>query len=273
MTGRDDAQLRFNKAKDLIDRSRHGLAEGHRLMRELAREVTNDRARGSINQQIWDCEFLTGNRTGFFSQAGQDAFLDEKVFDGKRGGVFVEIGGYDGITGSNCLFFELMRGWTGLIVEPSPVYHAKCASFRRAPCLQLAVGAKTGKAEFLEVTGGMRQMSGLVDSYNPDIRAKVEADPRHKGDVIEVEVKPLAGILDEHGLAEIDYISLDVEGAEMDVLKGFPFERFRITALTVENNAASLEVPQFLASKGFRRVEVLGVDDVYLYDPGHFSNG
>ncbi|MEM7179007.1 MAG: FkbM family methyltransferase [Pseudomonadota bacterium] len=262
-----DLEARYARASDAIDRAKRDLHEAHNLLSGIAGEVTNARARGAINQKIWDCERFAGHRNIFFSQAGQDAFLDEKVFRGKRNGTFVEIGGFDGITGSNCLFFELMRGWNGVIIEPSPTYHAKCAAFRKSPCLQVAVGDTRRNAEFLEITGGMRQMSGLVHSYNADLRERVEADPRHQGEVIKVEVRSLAQILDAHDLRQIDYISLDVEGAEMSVLRDFPFEAYQITAFTIENNDANREVPALMAANGYKRVEAIGVDDVYVLDP------
>ena len=58
------------------------------------------------------------------------------------------------MSGSNCLFFELMRGWSGLLVEASPALHAEAARVRRCPCLALAVAAEEGEAEFLDVRAG-----------------------------------------------------------------------------------------------------------------------
>ena len=125
----EEAKRQYIRAKEVISRGKQAMAEGHRLLRQLSGKIVHARTRGQINQQIWECERLSGQRDQFFSQAGQDAYLDERVFKGKRDGVFVEIGGYDGVTGSNCLFFELIRGWTGLLIEPSPTYFAKAASF------------------------------------------------------------------------------------------------------------------------------------------------
>ena len=51
------------------------------------------------------------------------------------GGVFADVGGYDGVTGSNTLFFEQRRGWSGLLVEPSPANLAAARAVRRCPCL------------------------------------------------------------------------------------------------------------------------------------------
>lgn len=267
MAEADQAEERFARARALMQQSRRSLVEAHALLRGLSSVVTNARARGALHQQIWECERFAGRRAEFFSQAGQDAFLDERVFKGKRDGTFVEIGGYDGITGSNCLFFELMRGWKGIVIEPSPIYHAKCTAFRKSACLKLAVGAQDGLAEFMEIQDGMRQMSGLIDSYDPELLTRVEADPRHKAERITVKVQTLDRLLSSNFLKEIDFISLDVEGAEYDVLRVFPFEKYKITAWTIENNSGDRKVPELMRTKGFKRIEAIGVDDIYLYEP------
>lgn len=259
-----EVERRYTRAREMVKRGRQALAEGHRMMRQLRADIVHARTRGQINQQIWECERMAGGRNQFFSQAGQDAYLDERVFKGKEGGTFVEVGGYDGITGSNCLFFELMRGWNGLLIEPSPLYHGKAARFRRCTCLRLAVAESAGEAEFLEIQEGMKQMSGLVSSYDQGLLARVQADPRHQAKKIQVKTRPLAQILDSHHLREIDFVSLDVEGAEKAILASFPFERYKITAWTVENNAGDREIPQIMQEKGYRRVEAFGMDDIYV---------
>ena len=75
--------------------------------------------------------------------------------------------------------------------------------FRSTTCRPIA-GAE-GEAAFLDVRAGLTQMGGLVDSYDPKARTAVESDPRHKGAVIRVPTRPLADILDGHGLTQIDY--------------------------------------------------------------------
>jgi FkbM family methyltransferase len=260
----DEARRQYVRAQEIIGRGKQSMAEGHRLLRQLSGSVVHARTRGQLNQNIWECERLAGRREKFFSQAGQDAFLDERVFKGKREGVFVEIGGYDGITGSNCLFFELMRGWSGLLIEPSPTFFAKAQSFRRATCLQVALADEEGEAEFLEVQEGYSQMSGLTASYDTRLRETVESDPRHKGELIKVKTRTLSRILDQHFLKEVDYISLDVEGGELAVLSSFPFDKYAVHAWTIENNTDSTEIPALMRDKGYKLVEALGVDGVYV---------
>ena len=260
----DEIQRKYIRAKEMLGRGQQSMAEGHKLLRELSATVSNARLRGQINQKIWECERLNGRRVQFFSQSGQDAFLDEQVFKGKRDGVFIEIGGYDGITGSNCLFFELMRGWSGFLVEPSPTFCKAASAFRRATCLNFAIAAEEGEAEFLEVVEGFSQMSGLTASYDPETMETVTADPRHKGQTISVRTQSLENMLDQNFLKAIDYISLDIEGAEMDVLAGFPFEKYDISVWTIENNKGARDIPTLMREKGYKRLEALGVDDVYV---------
>ncbi len=264
----EDLQRQLDSARELIGRGNEAMAEAHRILRGLLSSVRNARARGQIHQMIWDCERLSARRAKYFSQSGQDAYLDERVFKGKRDGTFVEIGGYDGITGSNCLFFELMRGWSGLLVEPAPVFFEQAKAFRRATCLQPALADQEGTAEFLEVAEGYSQMSGLTASYDAKLREAVEADPRHKGRLIEVKITTLAALLDQHGLEDIDFISLDVEGGELAVLSSFPFERYNVHAWTIENNTGDTDVPALMHERGYNRIEALGVDDIYVLGGG-----
>lgn len=254
----------LKQAEDLMAAGRKELTRARDLLRRAAQQATSARTRGQINQRLWNCERAVAENWPYFSQSGQDAWLDRNLFKAKTGGVFAEIGGYDGVSGSNTLFFELRRGWTGLLAEPSPGLHAAAQTARRCPCLRVAAAAEEGEAEFLDVKAGFTQMGGLVASYDPKLRATVESDPRHRGEVIKVPTRPLAAILGELGTREIDYVSLDVEGGELDVLRAFPFEAFHITAWTIENNAGGAEIPTLMQAKGYRLAEAMGMDGVYL---------
>ena len=264
ITQPDEVGDKYKLARESLKLGREAIGHGHELLQEIKAHINDARARGGINQQLWDAERISGEHARYFSQSGQDAFLEDHVFHGMREGTFVEIGGYDGITGSNCLFFELLRGWNGLMIEPSPAFFQLASQFRRCTCLDLAVAAVEGQAEFLNVREGYRQMSGLVQTYEPTLREQVEADPRYSGEVIEVRTRTLDAILTDAGLHKIDYISLDVEGAELAVLQGFPFEKYQITAWTVENNTRDRRIPELMAIKGYKRIEALGQDDVFV---------
>src|SRR5277367_874876 len=105
----------------------------------------------------------------FHSQCGQDQFLFENFFRGKRGGTFVDVGAYDGETFSNTLFFERHMGWNGLCIEPLPDAHAKLAATRRARCISVCVSDFEGEAEFVESEAGAdnKMLSGLKQAFDP----------------------------------------------------------------------------------------------------------
>jgi FkbM family methyltransferase len=198
------------------------------------------------------------------SQAGQDRWLEENVFKGKRNGVFAEVGAFDGINGSNTWFFETFRAWRGLLIEPSPYWAATCRSHRVVPCLQAAAGGEVRSARFLEVERGYTQMGGLVDSYDEGLMDRVKQDPRYEGREIEVAVRPLGDMLIEHGMTQVDYLSLDVEGAEIEVLRAFPFDRISVTAWSVENHGDKPEIAEIMERAGYVRARRIGEDDIWV---------
>ena len=70
------------------------------------------------------------NPLQFYSQIEQDKYYIENIIKYKQNGVFLEIGGYDGVTGSNTYFLEKHLGWNGIIVECNPTLVEKCKNTR-----------------------------------------------------------------------------------------------------------------------------------------------
>ncbi|MEM7403858.1 MAG: FkbM family methyltransferase [Pseudomonadota bacterium] len=219
--------------------------------------------RGELNWRWWIAQKRLGELQPFFSQAGQDWFLDRSVFDFKSGGVFVDIGGFDGFTNSNSLFFEVFRGWRGLLIEPAPQPYRMASSFRRCNCLQMAIGAEPGTAEFMHVTDGLTQMSGLVSTYDAGVLKRVRMASEHREEIIEVEIQPLEALLRAAGLSRVDYVSVDVEGSELDILQSFPFTEFDVTCWSIENAEHRQEIPALMEARGYDLIEYLGADEIY----------
>lgn len=234
--------------------------------RELADELTREkgRRRSQLNNTRWQVLKMLGRVGPYFSQSGQDHFVDQSLMHEKTEGVFVDIGGYDGVTGSNSLFFEMFRNWSGILVEPVPEMLDAARSCRRCECLGVGVAAQTGEMEFLQIEEGYRQMSGFLATYDAALLEKVRANPRHKEKVITVETRTLPDLLTEHGLREVDYLSLDVEGGELEIMRNFPFDAFNIRVWSIENNARAPEIPALMRVNGYRLAEFCGVDDIYV---------
>lgn len=246
---------------DLIARAR---ADLFAAQKEIAAQIENDktRRRGGLVRRLHEVRQMIDPGYAYTSQAGQDVVVD-RLFRGKRGGTFVDVGGYDGVTGSNTLFLEQWRGWTGVLVEPVPAQLDKAKVVRRCPCLGLAVAATDGEADFLEVAEGYTQMSGLAQSYDQGLLSQVRADPRHKENTIRVETRTLSRILTDAGIENPDFVSLDIEGGEVKTLAAFPFDRHRVGVWAIENNSGGPEIGLIMRAKGYELIEFCGPDEIW----------
>lgn len=89
----------------------------------------------------------------YFSQIGEDKYVDQKIFNGKSNGIFIDIEAHDGKTFSNSYFFEKYRNWTGICVEPLPVIYKKLKKNRFALTIKACIGEKEAEQDFYEVSG------------------------------------------------------------------------------------------------------------------------
>lgn len=226
-------------------------------------DMDESMAKGQLRQQLWRLGQMVNDDRRFFSQAGQDHFLDQYVFKGKRHGVFLEIGAYDGVSGSNTLHFEAFKSWTGHLIEADPTLCKATRINRKSPCLHLAIAPEPGVVEFLSVQSGYRQMGGIVSSLGEVQRKAIEDDPRSRTELISVPSRKLQDVLDEQGIQKIDYVSIDIEGAELGVLSAFPFESYDITAWTIEANQDAQKIINLMKDNNYRFLAVVGVDLVF----------
>lgn len=224
--------------------------------------VERSRARAPLVRRLHELRRMLDPADPFASQAGQDRVVDG-LFGGREGGTFLDVGGYDGVTGSNTLFLESRRGWRGALVEPVPLQRARAERARKCPCLPYAVAAQDGWAEFIAVDRGFTQMSGLAGSYDPRLLAQVRADPRHAETLVRVETRTLSRLLTESGLPHPDFVSLDIEGGEEAALAAFPFERHRVRAWAIENNAGTPAIGRIMRAAGYALREFCGPDEVW----------
>jgi FkbM family methyltransferase len=201
----------------------------------------------------------------FHSQVGQDRFLLENFFRGKRGGVFVDVGAYDGETFSNSLFFERAMGWTGLCIEPLPSAFAKLKATRKAICEQVCVADFEGEAEFTEADDPGRNekmLSGLTAQFdNRHLRFMQHLSVARA--TRKTPVTRLSKLLEKHSLFDIDYCSIDTEGAEIPILAELDLERFRIAVFTIEDNSQDERIPKLMAAKGYDLFARLEQDIVF----------
>ena len=236
------------------------------IKRYVQKELARLRYRRSVRQvtriQASNRELLD---EGFFSQCGQDRFIAERL-GFMRGGVFVDIGAHDGVRFSNSYFLEKQLGWTGVAVEPLPnVFHRLKAS-RSCRVVNACVSDVDGTVEFLSCHGVGEMLSGIVSRHHPQHRDRIATEQRDTfgtRKVIRVESMSPNRLFVEHVLDQIDYLSIDTEGSEWDILSAINFDAHPIRLITVENNYGDLRFQQLLNGAGFRLIALIGADEVY----------
>lgn len=205
---------------------------------------------------------------GYFSQDGQDRFVADNVFAGRKGGCFVEVGANDGVTFSNTVFLERERQWTGLAIEPLPEIYAKLAANRKCHSVQGCIADFDGQTQLTALTGFGEMLSGITANYAPEHLQRIEADLTAKGgkkQTLAVVCYRLATLLQRYSLRTVDYLSIDCEGGEMAVLKGIDFGAVKFHCISIENNYSDPAQFFFLKTRGFRLLAQAGADDIYVH--------
>lgn len=164
------------------------------------------------------------------SQHGQSRFVDDHL-RGRRNGFFVESGASDGETGSNSLFFERYRNWTGLLVEANPqLYRQLLEKRRHAYAINACISPprRPVSAIFKPAAG----IGGLADQMSSEHLALVN---RHGVSNINVTCYSINDIIAALNIDHIDYWSLDVEGAELAILGSLDWTSMpRVDVISVE---------------------------------------
>ena len=156
-----------------------------------------------------------------------------------RNGFFVEAGANDGCSQSNTLYFEKYRGWRGLLIEPIPELAARCR-VNRPRCLvencALVPADFLGDSIEMRFCNLMSLVKGAMKSEAGDLAHVQLGCEVQKVSTYEVKVpaRTLSSIFDAHGITQIDLLSLDVEGFELQALRGLDLRRHRPGHLLVE---------------------------------------
>lgn len=185
------------------------------------------------------------------SQIDQDLFVLYSL-NWKRGGYFVEFGATNGKDLSNTYLLEKNFGWTGILAEPAAVWHADLVKNRSAAIDFDCVWRESG--QFLPfAVPKSAEFSTLEKLSEVDAHRKM----RKVAELHTVKTVSLNDLLERHGAPEaIDYLSIDTEGSELEILTALDFDRYTFSVITCEHNFCKQrrDIYDLLVRNGYTRV-------------------
>ena len=203
----------------------------------------------------------------YHGQNQEDKYI-ECYFPYHYVGNCIEVGGgNDGINHSNTFYFE-KKGWNCLVIEAQPDFAANIRKYRKSV---INAAINSSHAEMIEFNvvycngmpwGGMSGIS--VDERLVELHRQMNFQIDFKK--IQVPSSSLQHCATDHFGKDsvIDFISIDTEGTELDVIKSIDLEQFQVKLLIVENNFDSTEVFDYLTSIGWKRDRVIQQNEIYI---------
>jgi FkbM family methyltransferase len=235
-------------------------------------------------------------RQGYQSQMGQDMFLNRWFFKNRGRGFFIDVGAFDGTLGSNTSYFEKQLQWKGIAFEPNPSAFEALRATRSCRLIQGCAYRRDGQVPFLALSERERRKG--ADSRLPSSQLSMVFDSTHGGAMLSgipehmdqlqwlqwirkpmqlnqtlasVPCHRIDTVLNDSGVKIVDYLSIDVEGAELDVLCGIDFERVQVNVIGVEHNHEFSEVYDLLTTSGFEYHGLLFFDEIFVHKRPRYS--
>jgi len=210
-------------------------------------------------------QFLLNNREKSSAQLLQDLFVIY-FSNAKKAGYFVEFGATDGALLSNTCLLEKSFDWRGIVAEPLSSWHERLRKNRNCHIDTRCVYSTSNEIVQFRNTYEYPELAGieknLQSDHNKELRQKFSTD-----EVPTVSLMDLLATYDAPNA--IDYLSVDTEGSELEILGAFDFSSYKISVITVEHNFIDAErgkLKNLLEKNGFIRVfeNISRWDDWYL---------
>jgi FkbM family methyltransferase len=182
-----------------------------------------------------------------------------EIFENKKNGFFVDIGAHDGISINNTKLLEDL-GWDGICIEPHPKVFQRLLLNRNCKKVNCAVWDKDTKVKFLALTGPTEMLSGIYESYDPKHYQRIQFELQRDGgtsEIIEIDALKFESIVTNE---KIDFMSIDTEGSELQILERIDYNKYDIELICVENNFFESKFEEFFITKGYHFHSNIGID-------------
>jgi FkbM family methyltransferase len=180
----------------------------------------------------------------------------------KENGFYIDIGANDGIVGSNTYIFEQI-GWKGVCIEPQPDIFKRLTYFRKCDCYNVALSSVSDeKLEFIKVND-MNGLSGFSEWLTDDHKKTINESGN--AETINVTTKTFDDIMKNYpDTTVIDFLSIDVEGYELNILRTIDFTKYSFGIITVESNGNENEISDLMTKNGYKYLMDAGCDIMFV---------
>lgn len=167
---------------------------------------------------------------GYCSQIGQDFYVNHTYIKNHKNGIFVDVGAFDGVNLSNTHFFEKNLNWKGICIEPQETYFKMLQKNRTCTCMNYAAFNSKTTVNF-RMSSENKMLGGIASHHNTKNRMK-----SNEISIIQVPTVTLKEVFQENDISIVDYISIDTEGSEFQVLQGIDWNNVHINIINFEHN-------------------------------------
>ncbi len=201
--------------------------------------------------------------------------LDEKLknYLNFKNGFFIELGANDGINQSNTFYFEKNLGWRGILVEPIRKKYLKCIKnrsnnnfFYNSACVSFDFPNKKIKMIYSDLMSSIddQNIYNKLDPKNHTLEGKQYLQQNEKVEEFWTDTSTLNSILDKSSAPNlIDFLSLDVEGTEIEVLNGINFSKYKFKYILIESRDDD-EIKKYLNEKNYIFLEKISKRDLFF---------
>tara|TARA_Y100000389_G_C17459932_1_gene520935 strand:+ start:1229 stop:1963 length:735 start_codon:yes stop_codon:yes gene_type:complete len=217
----------------------------------------------------------------FYSQESQDSSLENCIFKGYKNGVFMDVGAHDGVDLNNTLFFEATHNWTGINIEPiKSVYNRLITNRPSCINLNVAIYDEDKMIDFRENTGYSEMLSGINEclrsSHIERIEGEIARGVSGPSRIKQIQANRIETICDNYNIKHINYLSIDVEGAEKNVIYSINFDKLFIDVIGFEDNygrndSTIQNIINYLYSKNFRLLPKHNSDIFMIHNNSIFN--
>ncbi len=197
----------------------------------------------------------------FFGSKDQDKWVIQEIFQYRKKGFFLDLAASNGLLENNTYVLEKFFEWDGIVIEANNFFFNQLKKNRNCNCVNETISGIEETVEFLESgpTGGI-----IGDNFDNNKFKRENLLKKLNKKIVLKKTKTLEKILQENNAPNvIDYFSLDVEGAETNILENFNFQKYKFLSLTIERPSPKLN--KILFENDYIFVKNFKVDSFYVH--------